>query len=153
MKRRLFASERELHSWRSLTLTSHRVIHLDVRHGLACSTSIPLAHVQWTRIARSHRPALLSAAGLLGLLSMLALESGDTRLALLLLVVGAVLALAYLGSRHATLRLASGGGHIELPVGASEQARLQARDFLDAVEAAAGHATMRPAMLSGFPVA
>lgn len=138
MKRRLFVHEREIQSWRSLTLTSHRVIHLDVRHGFECSTSIPLAHVQWTRIERSHRPVLLTASAVFGVLCLLATRQGAQDVALLLFLVGVVAALGYLSTRQAVLLLASGGGRIELPIAANDKARQQARDFLDAIEEAAG---------------
>jgi hypothetical protein len=138
MKRRLFAHERELRSWRSLTLTTHRVIHLEMWHGFECSTSILLPHLQWTRIARSHRPNLLILAGLLVLLSMLAFGQGSKELGGILLVVAGVVGLVYLSTRRASLVLASGDGRVELLVAPSEQDRQQARDFLDAIEDAAG---------------
>jgi hypothetical protein len=141
MKRRLFAHERELQSWRSLTLTTHRVIHLEMLHGFECSTSILLPHLHWTRLARSHRPLLLVFAGLLVLLCMLALGQGSKEAAGFLFLMAGVVGLLYLGSRRASLVLASGEGRIELPVDASDRARQQARDFLDAIEDAAGRAS------------
>lgn len=141
MKRRLFVHERELQSWRSLTLTSHRVIHLDARQGFECSTSIPLVHVQWTRIERSHRPVLLLLAALLGALCLLAYRERAQDVAAVFFLVGVVLALGYLSTRQAVLLLASGGGRIELPIDPNDKARQQARDFLDAVEEAAGQTT------------
>ncbi len=138
MKRRLFAHERELQSWRSLTLTTQRVIHRAERHGFDSSTSIPLQHVQWTRIARSHQPRLLIFAGLLAALCMYAFGEGNREVGALLFVVAGVITLVYLGTRHAVLELASGGGRIEMVIDAGDQARHQARDFLDAIEDAAG---------------
>lgn len=138
MKRRLFAHERELQSWRSLTLTTQRVIHRAVRHGFESSTSIPLQHVQWTRIARSHQPSLIILAGLLAALCIYALGEGSKEAGAILLVLAGVLAIAYLRTRHVVLELASGGGRIELVIDADEPSRQQARDFVDAVEDAAG---------------
>lgn len=138
MKRRLFAHERELQSWRSLTLTTHRVIHLEMWPGFDGSTSILLPHIQWTRIARSHQPLLVALAGLLVVLCLLALAQGASELGGILLVVAVALGIAYLSTRRAVLVLASGGGRIELPVEPSERGRQQARDFLDAIEDAAG---------------
>jgi len=138
MKRRLFAHERELQSWRSLTLTTHRVIYLDARHGLEGTTSIPLPHIQWTRIARSHQPRLVLLAGLLALACLLAFGRGAEDVAGILFVLAGVAGLAYLSTRRAVLVLASGGGRIELLVDPSEHGRQQARDFLDAIEDVAG---------------
>jgi len=138
MKRRLFAHERELQSWRSLTLTTHRIIHLEAWHGFEGSTSILLPHLQWTRIARSHQPLYLVLAGLLALGCVYALGQGSEAVGGSLFAVAAVLALLYLGSRRASLVLASGDGRIELPIGTDAVARQQARDFLDAIEDAAG---------------
>lgn len=138
MKRRLFAHERELQSWRSLTLTTQRVIHRAARQGFESSTSIPLQHIQWTRIARTHQPRLIVLAGLLAALGMYAFGEGSKEIGMILLVVAGMVALVYLGTRHAVLELASGGGRIELVIDSSEQARQQARDFLDAIEDAAG---------------
>lgn len=140
MKRRLFAHERELQSWRSLTLTTHRVIHLEAWHGFEGSTSILLPHIQWTRIARSHRPSLLILAGFLVLLCMLAMRGGADEVGGILFLGAAVAGLAYLGSRRASLVLASGDGRIELPVDSSDDGRRRAREFVDAVEDAAGRA-------------
>ena len=140
MKRRLFAHERELQSWRSLTLTTHRVIHLEMWPGFDGSTSIPLQHIQWTRVARSHQPLLVVLAALLVALCMLALAQGAKEIGGLLLVVACVRGIAYLSTRRAKLVVASGGGRIELPVEPSERGRQQARDFLDAIEDAAGRA-------------
>jgi hypothetical protein len=138
MKRRLFAHERELRSWRSLTLTTHRVIHLEMWHGFECSTSILLPHLQWTRIARSHQPTLLILVGLLVLLCAFAIGEGSKEVGGVLLVVAGVVGLVYLSTRRASLVLASGDGRIDLPVEPSEQGRQHARDFLDAIEDAAG---------------
>jgi hypothetical protein len=146
MKRRLFVHERELQSWRSLTLTSHRVIHLDVRHGFACSTSIPLAHVQWTRLTRSHRPVLLVLAAILGSSCLFALAQDAKEIGALFCLIAIVTGIAYLSTRQAIFMLASGGGRIELPIGANEKVRQQARDFLDAIEQAAGCTTVGTAV-------
>lgn len=141
MKRRLFAHERELQSWRSITLTTHRIIHLDAWHGFEGSTSILLSHLQWTSIARSHRPILLVVAGLLGALCMYAFGQGDRGVGGISFAAAAGSALVYLASRRATLVLAAGSGRIELPVDPSTQGRQQARDFVDAIEDAAGRAS------------
>ena len=138
MKRRLFAHERELQSWRSLTLTTHRVIHFDARHGLDGSTSIPLPHIQWTRIARSHQPRLVILAGLLAVACLLALWQGAGDMGGILLALAGAAGVAYLSTRRAVLVLASGGGRIELLVDPSEEGRRQARDFLDTIEDVAG---------------
>ena len=108
MKRRLFAHERELQSWRSLTLTTHRVIHFDARHGLDGSTSIPLPHIQWTRIARSHQPRLVILAGLLAVACLLALWQGAGDMGGILLALAGAAGVAYLSTRRAVLVLASG---------------------------------------------
>lgn len=138
MKRRLFAHERELQSWRSLTLTTHRVIHLQSWHGFDCSTAIPLQHIQWTRISRTHSPLLMILVGMLAVLCMLALVQGAEEVGGILLLAAAVTGIVYLSTRRAVLVLASGGGRIEVPVEPSERGRQHARDFLDAIEDAAG---------------
>lgn len=145
MKRRLFSHERELQSWHSMTLTTHRVIHLESQQGFDGSTSIPLEHLQWTRIDRSHRPIYLIATGLLTILGMFTLGNGakDLELGLLSLLAAIFMAVAYIATRKATLSLASGGGKIELSINAGDANRQQARDFLDAIEDAASHANQR----------
>lgn len=143
MKRRLFAHERELRSWRSLTLTTHRIIHLESWLGFEGSTSILLSHLQWTRIARSSRPLYLVIAGALVLMGIYARGARQEEVAVAAFVAAAVMGLVYLGTRRGMLVLAAGDGRIELPVGPSEQGRQQARDFLDSVEDAAGrHGTL-----------
>lgn len=143
MKRRLFAHERELRSWRSLTLTTHRIIHLESWLGFEGSTSILLSHLQWTRIARSSRPLYLVIAGLLVLLGVYARGGRVEELAVFSFVAAAVMGLLYLGTRRGVLVVASGDGRIELPIDPSEQGRQQARDFLDTIEDAAGrHSTL-----------
>lgn len=144
MKRRLFAHEREIQSWRSLTLTSHRVIRLDARQGFESSASIPLAHVQWTRIEHSHRPILLTLAALCGFLGVLAFDQDQSQVGVFSLIAGVVLLAMYLSSRRVLLEVSSGGGRIELPMTANRDVQQQARNFLDAVEEAAGYWTAGP---------
>ena len=139
MKRRLFAHERELQSWRSLSLTSHRVIHLDARNGRARSTSIPLVHVQWTQVTRIHSPLLLALIVFSGILGFVALLNDAMLPTIATILAALVLGVAYMRTRRVLVALASGGGRIELVIAAGKDVQQQARDFLDAVEAAVGH--------------
>jgi hypothetical protein len=143
MKRRLFAHERELRSWRSLTLTTHRVIHLESWPGFEGSTSILLSHLQWTRIARSSRPLYVVIAGLLVLFGVYARGARAEEVAVFSFVAAVVMGLAYLATRRGVLVLASGDGRVTLPIDSSAQGRQQARDFLDTIEdAAARHGAL-----------
>lgn len=134
MKRKLFVHEQEVHSWRSMTLTTHRIIHLEARHGFDGSTSIPLEHLQWTRIARSHRPTYAIVAGTFAAFGLYLSGQGTKEVAYVALALALVMLLMYLGTRQAMLILASGGGRIELPIGSGTNTRQKARDFLDAIE-------------------
>jgi len=138
MKRRLFGHEREIQSWRSITLTTHRVIHFDAERGFESSTSILLPHLQATKIARSHEPKYAVLAAGLGLLGLYFIAAHESAGALIALLLAFVLAAIYFGSRRAMLSLAAGSVSIEIPIPASAPMRQQARAFIDTVEDAAG---------------
>ncbi len=137
MKRRLFGHESELQSLGSLTLTTHRVIHQQSQNGVESSTSILLQHVQYTRVARSHRPLWLVMSGGMLALGLLSTATGAKPLFPGFLVAAVVFALIYAVTRRAVLSVASGGGRIELGVDPGRASRERVRDFLDAIDGVA----------------
>lgn len=141
MKRRLFPNEREIQSWKSLTLTTHRIIHLATTTGLAASTSIPLAHIQCTKMARSDKPGWLGAAGLAAFFAMGAGLADNSNGGIGLALISLVCALVYLATRRLALVIASAGGAITTSLDPRERASQTTRDFLDAVDHAASIAS------------
>ncbi len=139
MQRRLFSGEQEIQSWKTLTVTTHRVILWASVGGEQSSTSLMLMKIEWTRIARTHQPLLLLLA-LLFLVGGLLFSQFAMNALIVLFGAAIITMLAYLGSRKIALQIGAGDGRIEVVLGSAQALRDSARDFLDIVDSAAAAA-------------
>lgn len=139
MQRRLFSGEQEVTSWKTLTVTTHRVIFLAAAGSEQSSTSLMLMKVEWTRIARTHQPLLLLLA-LLFLVFGLLFSQFSINALIVLFGSAVVTLLAYLASRKVALQIGAGAGRIEVVLDGSQALRNSARDFLDIVDSVAAAA-------------
>ncbi len=139
MQRRLFSGEQEIQSWKTLTVTTHRVIFWASVGGEQSSTSLMLMKIEWTRIARTHQPLLLLLA-LLFLVGGLLFSQFSMNALIVLFGASIITMLAYLGSRKIALQIGAGDGRIEVVLGSAQALRDAARDFLDIVDSVAAAA-------------
>jgi len=140
--RTLLPGELELQRWGGLVLTTHRLMLISV--GSTSSVmSLLLRDVGWSRIGRTHQPALIVVAILAGLAGLF-LSSHSAELALACGVAALIAVFVYLRGRGATMLFAAGEGRIEIGLKGDKKSWEGAGIFANAVE----HAALRTTSLT-----